>query len=89
MLAVFLVEYADKTLKTEEEIERYSGVQILGRIPQIQDLKDELHVKASPISPESEAIKMAASNISFILGDKKILCYHFGKPFRREKLYRR
>lgn len=71
MLAVFLVEYADKTLKTEEEIERYSGVQILGRIPQIQDLKDELHVKASPISPESEAIKMAASNISFILGDKK------------------
>ena len=33
---VFLAEYLDKTLKTEEEIERFSRQPIIGRIPNIE-----------------------------------------------------
>jgi capsular exopolysaccharide synthesis family protein len=75
MLAVFLTEYLDKTLKTEEEIERYSGEKIIGRVPLIpeEELSDELVVKNNPISPQAEAIKLATSNIDFMLQDNKIL----------------
>ncbi|OAA31906.1 capsular biosynthesis protein [Kosmotoga arenicorallina S304] len=74
MLTVFLVEYTDKTLKSEEEIERYSGLNVIGRIPEIEDLtenEDELYVRSHPTAPQSEAIKLAASNISFLIGDEK------------------
>lgn len=74
MLTVFLVEYMDKTLKSEEEIERYSGLNVIGRIPEIEDLaenEDELYVRSHPTAPQSEAIKLAASNISFLIGDEK------------------
>ena len=74
MLAVFLVEYMDKTLKSEEEIERYSGLSVIGRIPEIEDLvenKDELYVRSHPTAPQSEAIKLAASNVSFLIGEEK------------------
>ncbi|TYB87227.1 MAG: polysaccharide biosynthesis tyrosine autokinase [Kosmotoga sp.] len=75
MLAVFLMEYLDKTLKTEEEIERYSGEKIIGRIPLIteDELTNELVVKNNPVSPQAEAIKLAAGNIGFMLQDNKIL----------------
>ena len=74
MLTVFLVEYMDKTLKSEEEIERYSGLSVIGRIPEIEDLvenKDELYVRSHPTAPQSEAIKLAASNVSFLIGEEK------------------
>ena len=74
MLTVFLVEYMDKTLKSEEEIERYSGLSVIGRIPEIEDLaenEDELYVRSHPTAPQSEAIKLAASNVSFLIGEEK------------------
>ncbi|AKI96484.1 GumC family protein [Kosmotoga pacifica] len=74
MLTVFLVEYLDKTLKSEEEIERYSGLSVIGRVPEIENLsesEDELYVRIHPTAPQSEAIKLAASNISFLMGDEK------------------
>ncbi|MFO7881828.1 MAG: polysaccharide biosynthesis tyrosine autokinase [Kosmotogaceae bacterium] len=75
MLAVFLMEYLDKTLKTEEEIERYGRKNVIGRVPLIpeEELGNELFVKNKPVSPQSEAIKLTASNIEFMMHDDKVL----------------
>ncbi len=73
MLGVFLAEYLDRTLKSEEDIERVSSEPILGRIPLANGSKDELFAQSAPTSPPSEAVKIASSNISFTLGDGKIV----------------
>ncbi|HPD37534.1 MAG TPA: polysaccharide biosynthesis tyrosine autokinase [Mesotoga infera] len=71
MLMVFLAEYLDKTLKTEEEIERFSRQPIIGRIPAIEGIREEMYVEKSPTAPLAESIKLAASNLSFTMGDGK------------------
>ncbi|MGC9384893.1 MAG: GumC family protein, partial [Kosmotogaceae bacterium] len=75
MLTVFLMEYLDKTLKTEEEIERYGWKNVIGRVPLIseEELGNELFVKNKPVSPQSEAIKLTASNIEFMMHDDKVI----------------
>jgi capsular exopolysaccharide synthesis family protein len=75
MLTVFLMEYLDKTLKTEEEIERYGRHNIIGRVPLIpeDEIGDELFVKRKPVSPQSEAIKLTSSNIEFIMHKEKVI----------------
>jgi len=71
MLMVFLAEYLDKTLKTEEEIERFSRQPIIGRIPSIEGTSEEMYVEKNPTAPSSESIKLAASNLSFTMGEGK------------------
>lgn len=71
MLMVFLAEYLDKTLKTEEEIERFSRQPIIGRIPNIEGASEEMYVEKNPTAPSSESIKLAASNLSFTMGEGK------------------
>jgi capsular exopolysaccharide synthesis family protein len=71
MLMVFLAEYLDKTLKTEEEIERFSRQPIIGRIPTIEGIREEMYVEKSPTAPSAESMKLAASNLSFTMGDGK------------------
>lgn len=71
MLMVFLAEYLDKTLKTEEEIERFSRQPIIGRIPNIEGTREEMYVEKNPTAPSSESIKLAASNLSFTMGEGK------------------
>lgn len=71
MLLVFLVEYLDKTLKTEEEIERVSNQPIIGRIPVIEGINEEMYVEKNPTTPAAEAIKLAASNLIFTMGQGK------------------
>ncbi len=71
MLMVFLAEYLDKTLKTEEEIERFSRQPIIGRIPTIDSVKEEMHVEKNPTAPSAESMKLAASNLSFTMGEGK------------------
>ncbi len=75
MLIIFLMEYLDKTLKTEEEIERYGRKNIIGRVPLIseEETENELFVKNKPVSPQSEALKLTASNIEFMMQDDKVL----------------
>ncbi len=74
LVIIFIIEYADKTLAEENEIERITdGIPIVGRIPKI-DLKDkenENFVAKEPTSPSSEAIKIALTNITYST-DKKI-----------------
>ncbi len=69
ILVVFIVEYADKTLRSEEEIERlaHNKIPIVGRIPKYKTTEGkEMITHFDPTSPESEAIKMAANNILYM-----------------------
>ncbi|WP_129408534.1 GumC family protein [Marinitoga lauensis] len=70
ILVAFLVEYADKSIKDEEEIKRMAkGKTVLGRIPTFEQKKEyenpELIVLNSPTSPVSESIKLTATNINY------------------------
>lgn len=70
ILIVFVVEYADKSIKDEEEVKRIArGSVILGRIPRFELKKEqekpELIVLNSPTSPQAESIKLVATNINY------------------------
>ena len=76
ILIVFIVEYLDKTLKGEEEIQRIvPEVPIVGRVPSYEPDKrratGELVVKNHPTSPVSESFKLIATNLLFMDGAKK------------------
>ena len=73
ILVIFIVEYADKTIRTEEEIERlvHNKIPIVGRIPKFKTTEGkEMITHFDPTSPESEAIKMAANNILYMKPEK-------------------
>ncbi|AEX85625.1 capsular exopolysaccharide biosynthesis protein [Marinitoga piezophila KA3] len=70
ILVIFIIEYADKSIKDEEEIKRMAKNKIiLGRIPTFEQNKEfdnpELIVLNSPTSPISESIKLTAANINY------------------------
>ena len=73
LLIVFIVEYADRTLKEEEDVERISdGIPIIGRIP-LLDLKNKEHeifIAEDPTSPSSEAVKIAVTNVLYSSTEK-------------------
>jgi succinoglycan biosynthesis transport protein ExoP len=73
LLVVFIVEYADRTLKEEEDVERISdGIPIIGRIP-LLDFKDkghEIFVAEDPTSPYSEAVKITVMNALYSTTEK-------------------
>jgi len=68
ILLVFAIEFFDKTIRSEEELERvvHRKIPILGRIPKM-DLKQggEIITKLDMTSPESEAMKLAVNNILY------------------------
>ncbi len=73
LLIVFVVEYADRTLKEEEEVERISdGIPIIGRIPQLdlREKENEIFMSRDPTSPSSEAIKIAVTNVLYSSTEK-------------------
>jgi capsular exopolysaccharide synthesis family protein len=73
VLIIFIVEYADKTIRSEEEIERlvHNKIPILGRIPRFKITEGkEMITHFDPTSPESESIKMAANNILYMRPEK-------------------
>ncbi|KLO20844.1 sugar tyrosine-protein kinase [Marinitoga sp. 1197] len=70
ILVAFIIEYADKSIKDEEEIKRMAkGKTILGRIPTFEMKKEysnpELIVLNEPISPVAESIKLTSANINY------------------------
>lgn len=71
ILLIFILEYTDKSIKSEKEVEHISGLNTIGRIPMLKDTKDEIILRKNINSPEAEAIKIMASNINYSLGDKK------------------
>jgi capsular exopolysaccharide synthesis family protein len=71
ILLIFILEYADKSIKSEKEVEHITGLNTIGRIPMLKDTEDEIVLRKNINSPEAEAIKITASNINYSLGDKK------------------
>ncbi|SHH28518.1 GumC family protein [Thermosipho atlanticus] len=86
ILFVFLVEYADKSIKDEEELKRIAkGKVILGRIPRFElkkDLKNpELIVLNSPTSPQAESLKLVSTNINYsVTPEPKVIAISSSGP---------
>lgn len=73
LIIIFIVEYADRTLKEETEVERITdGIPIVGRIPKMntKNVEDENFVSRDPTSPSSEAIKITLTNIIYSSAEK-------------------
>lgn len=74
VLVIFVIEFFNKTVNSEEEIERAfkDNPPILGKIPHFnkKNYKTELYVKENPISNHSEALKLAVNNISYAASHK-------------------
>ncbi len=69
ILLIFVIEYADKTIRSEDEIERFTHnkIPVVGRIPKFRASEGkEMITHFDPTSPESEAIKMAANNVLYM-----------------------
>lgn len=68
---VFLVEYLDDTVRTPDEITRFSAVPVLGYLPSIQSSglngknKDMVYVQENPRSPVAEAFRSLRTNLEF------------------------
>ena len=73
LIIIFIVEYADRTLKEENEIERITdGIPIVGRIPKVdvKNVENENFVSKDPTSPSAESIKIAVTNIIYSSPEK-------------------
>ena len=66
----FLREYLDDTIKTKEDVERASGLTVVGMIPQLADWKDRsssrLAARESPTGPTAEAYRTLRTSIQFL-----------------------
>jgi capsular exopolysaccharide synthesis family protein len=65
---VFLVEYLDDTVKTDEDVQRELALPTLGNIAHIEPVKepgDHLITSKHPRSPISEAYRVLRSNVRF------------------------
>jgi polysaccharide chain length determinant protein (PEP-CTERM system associated) len=60
-----LVDYLDDSLKSIEDIERYTGLRVLGSIPEIKtDEKKKVHRKRSAAHQEQEVQKIASRMVT-------------------------
>lgn len=69
---VFLLEYLDNTLKTEEDVERHLELPVIGAIHIIEDLETNLVTQKNPKSPIAEAFRTLRTNIQFSNIDKEM-----------------
>ncbi len=72
--AVFLIEYLDNTVKTQEQILEDTGLSTLGAIAQIRngDLDDMLITARKPRDPISEAYRVMRTNLNFAAVDGEL-----------------
>jgi capsular exopolysaccharide synthesis family protein len=71
--AAYLLEYLDDTLKTPEEVERFTGIPIIGTIVEMgHGNGNGLHVAENPRHPVVEAYRSLRTNLEFIGVDKPL-----------------
>jgi polysaccharide biosynthesis transport protein len=66
--AAFLLEYADDSLKTDEDVQRAVSLPTLGTIARIQHIRDasgHLVTMRHPLSPITEAYRVLRTNVQF------------------------
>jgi receptor protein-tyrosine kinase len=66
----FLRDYVDDTIKTKDDVERASGLTVVGMIPLLSDWKDRsaprLVARDSPTGPTAEAYRTLRTSIQFL-----------------------
>lgn len=69
---IFLIEYLDDTIKTQEDVTRTSNLPTLGAIARIEgeDYPDKLIAIKQPLSPIVEAYRVLRTNLQFSSVDK-------------------
>lgn len=76
LLAVFLKEYMDNTVKTEDNIENLLGISTIGTVPNFNQgsnkHSEKFLIKDNPLSPIAEAYRKLATNIEFSNVDNEI-----------------
>ncbi len=71
LLVIFLLEYVDDTVKTEEDLERSLGLIPLGSVAKMKGRTEEkLVLSQNPFSAASEAYRVVRSNIQFMSVDR-------------------
>lgn len=73
--SVFLLEYLDNTVKSEEDILELAGVPMLAEIraiPKLTPGRDQLFVLNRPTSAASEAVRLLRTNLEFAAASKEI-----------------
>ena len=70
--AVFLMDYLDDTLKTDEDVARSLGLSTLGVIGDLGPEPDELKAIVNPLSPSAEDYRMLRTNIRFAGVDRPL-----------------
>ena len=63
--------YLDDTLKSEDDIYKQTNIPILGVIPHVKDLEDNVKVYESPKSAIAEAFRNLRTNLQFIAKDRR------------------
>ncbi len=81
LVAAFLRDYTDDTLRTKEQLDDVTGgVAVLGIIPAIDEWRDRttalLETVSHPNSPASEAYRSLRTSIEFVAVDQKVDIIH-------------
>ena len=71
LILVFLIEYFNSTIKTEEDVQRYLKLPMIGLIPK-QNKPMNLIVEKEPKSPATEAFKSMRTNLLFSMENRGI-----------------
>jgi len=70
----FLIEFLDRTVKSQEDIETVAGLPFLGMVPSVGDPGDaptpELFISKNPTSTVAECCRVVRTNIQFCSADK-------------------
>ena len=73
--SVFLLEYLDNTVKSEQDIVDLTGVPMLAEVrvvPKLLPGRDQLYVLNRPASAASEAIRLLRTNLEFASASKEV-----------------
>lgn len=78
----FLIEYMDDTVKTPEDVQRTSGLPLLGAIARIEGgpYAEKLIAANAPLSPIVEAYRVLRTNIRFSLIDRPLRTLMISSP---------
>jgi capsular exopolysaccharide synthesis family protein len=71
LMLAFLRAFLDDTIKNEEDIDKKTNVPLLGMIPHVKTLEEEVKVFHSPKSAISEAFRNLRTNLQFMANDKR------------------
>jgi len=71
LLLAFLRAFLDDTIKSEEDIQKKTKVPLLGMIPHVNALSDDIKVFDSPKSAISEAFRNLRTNLQFMANGKR------------------